>query len=91
VYSEAVESLLLCLSTFAPHLADELLDRLGFEESSYTLLWPLADEEVAREEKSRWPVQVNGKLRSRIVVAADSDEVTLQQLALQDPDVSKVS
>ncbi len=89
VYSEAVESLLLCLGPFAPHLSDELLERLGFESSSYEMAWPQADEALAREEEITIPVQVNGKLRARLTVAADSAEETLRELALQDPEVQK--
>jgi leucyl-tRNA synthetase len=62
VYSEAVETMLLLLSPFAPHAADELLSRLGFAESAYVMAWPKADETVAREDEVTIPVQVNGKL-----------------------------
>jgi leucyl-tRNA synthetase len=67
VYSEAVETMLLLLSPFAPHAADELLSRLGFAESAYVMAWPKADEAVAREDEITIPVQVNGKLRARLV------------------------
>jgi leucyl-tRNA synthetase len=87
VYAEAVESLVLCLAPFAPHLADELLSRLGFTVSSFQLPWPTADESIAREAEITIPVQVNGKLRARITVAADSDNATLQATALSQPDV----
>jgi leucyl-tRNA synthetase len=88
VYSEAVETMLLLLSPFAPHAADELLSRLGFAESAYVMAWPRADEAVAREDEVTIPVQVNGKLRARIVVPAGSDEATLRERALGDADVS---
>lgn len=87
VYSEAVESLILCLAPFAPHLSDELLERLGYAESSYQLTWPEADTELAKEEEIVVPVQVNGKLRGRITASADADQATLQELALQNEEV----
>jgi leucyl-tRNA synthetase len=88
VYSEAVQTMLLLLSPFAPHAADELLSRLGFEEPAYVTPWPRADENVAREDEVIIPVQINGKLRARIVVPAGSDEVALRERALSDAEVS---
>ncbi|HVF11406.1 MAG TPA: leucine--tRNA ligase [Abditibacteriaceae bacterium] len=89
VYSEAVESLLLCLSPFAPHLADELLERLGFADSAYNFAWPGGNAEIAREEEIIMPVQINGKLRARLTVAAGSDEAVLRAHALADAEVQK--
>jgi leucyl-tRNA synthetase len=82
VYSEAVQTLLALLSPFAPHLSDELFGRLGFSGSAYEMTWPQANEDVAREDEITVPVQINGKLRARIVVAPDSDEATLRETAL---------
>src|SRR5690606_20151780 len=82
VYSEAVENLLLCLSPFAPHLSDELRSTLGFENSAYESAWPQSDAEAAKEEQITLPVQINGKLKSRITVADDADESTLRAAAL---------
>jgi len=87
VYSEAVESLLLCLAPFAPHLTDELLDRLGYAESAYATSWPQGNEEIARDDEIEIPVQVNGKLRTKLVVAADIEEEALRVLALSHVDV----
>jgi leucyl-tRNA synthetase len=87
VYSEAIESLVLCLAPFAPHLADELLERLGFGESSFRLSWPIADENVAREAEITLPVQHNGKLRARLTVAADASEEDLRVAALGAPEI----
>lgn len=87
VFSEAVETLLLCLSPFAPHLADELLEQLGFAQTGFEMSWPVADEEIAKEDEIELPVQINGKVRARIVIAADSDEDTVKQTALQTPEV----
>jgi leucyl-tRNA synthetase len=84
VYSEAVENLLLCLSPFAPHLADELLSTIGYESSAYKAAWPRADEAIAREEEITLPIQINGKLKSKITVAADADESTLREAALEE-------
>jgi leucyl-tRNA synthetase len=82
VYSEAVENLLLCLSPFAPHLADELLAQHGHERSAYQVHWPQADAQIAREEEITLPIQINGKLKSKITVAADLEESQLRTAAL---------
>jgi leucyl-tRNA synthetase len=87
VFSEAVETLLLCLSPFAPHLADELLERLGFSQAAFEMSWPVADEEIAKEDEIELPVQINGKVRARITVSADADEDSVKQAALQTVEV----
>jgi leucyl-tRNA synthetase len=88
VYSEAIEALMLCVAPFAPHLADELLERLGFASTSYVMSWPQGSEELAKEESITIPVQINGKLRARISVAADADGSTLQTAALATPEIA---
>jgi len=87
VYSEAVQTLITLLSPFAPHLSDELFARLGFADSAYEMTWPIANENVAREDEITVPVQVNGKLRARITASPDSDESTLQAAALATEEV----
>jgi len=87
VFSEAVETLLLCLSPFAPHLADELLEQLGFPQAAFEMSWPVADEEIAKEDEIELPVQINGKVRARITVSADADEDFVKQTALQTAEV----
>ena len=87
VYSEAVQTLTILLSPFAPHLADELLQRLGFNKTSFETTWPQANEDVAREDEITVPVQVNGKLRARITVPEGSDEGVLREAALSAPEI----
>ncbi|HQK95864.1 MAG TPA: leucine--tRNA ligase [Armatimonadota bacterium] len=83
VFSEAADTLTLLLSPFAPHLADELWERLGHEGSTYSQAWIDADPEVAREESIEIPVQVNGKVRGRVVVPVDAAEDEVKRLALE--------
>jgi leucyl-tRNA synthetase len=87
VFSEALESLALCLSPFAPHLGDEMLARLGFEKSSFEMAWPQANAEWAREDEVTIPVQVNGKLKARVQIAADADQSAIEAVAMQAPEV----
>ncbi len=87
VYSEAVENLLLLLSPFAPHLADELGAQLGFSQSFYQATWPRADADVAKEDEVVIPVQVNGKLKARLTVEVGLSSEALEALALGNADV----
>ena len=82
---EAIETLLLMLTPFAPHLAEELWSRIGHEEMVCTLRWPDVDESAVREEQIEVVIQVNGKLRSKLIVSPDTDEETIRAAALADP------
>jgi leucyl-tRNA synthetase len=60
---------------------------LGEKGSLLKASWPRYDAELAKEEEIEIPVQVNGKLRGKVVVAADADEATVMNLALADEKV----
>jgi leucyl-tRNA synthetase len=87
VVREAIESLVLMLSPFAPHTAEELWCMLGHEKGLTAAAWPSFDAEVAKAEAITVPVQVNGKVRSRLTVPASTPESELEALALADPAV----
>ena len=89
VVKEAVEALTLMLSPFAPHMAEELWELLGHAGGVVAAGWPQFDEAVARAEEVTIPVQVNGKVRSRLVVPADVTEDRLREMALADPQAAK--
>ena len=73
-WNEAVEALLLMLAPIAPHIAEELWHRRGHETSVHLQSWPEADPELAREDTVTMVLQINGKVRDRIEVAADLSE-----------------
>jgi leucyl-tRNA synthetase len=83
VLREAVEGLVLTLSPFTPHLAEELWERLGHEGGIVAAGWPAVDEAAAREEEVEIPVQVNGKVRARVRLAADASEDDMRGAALE--------
>jgi leucyl-tRNA synthetase len=87
VVKEAVEALLLMLAPFAPHMAEELWERLGHEGGVTRAGWPKFDAGVARAEELVIPVQVNGKVRARLTVTAEASDEELQRLALEHPQV----
>jgi leucyl-tRNA synthetase len=84
VVREAVEALICMLSPFAPHTAEELWEEIGHDTTLTLQPWPEFNPDVARAEEVVIPVQVNGKVRSRLTVAVDISEEALQRLALAD-------
>jgi leucyl-tRNA synthetase len=87
VVREAIEALIRMLSPFAPHMCEELWEMIGHRDGLMKAVWPEFDAEVAKAEEIVIPVQVNGKVRSRLTVPAESSEKELEQLALADPAV----
>jgi leucyl-tRNA synthetase len=81
---EALDALIVMLSPFAPHTAEELWERLDHEGGLTATAWPAYDEAVARAQEVVVPVQVNGKLRGRITVPVDASEEVLREAALAD-------
>ncbi len=80
----AAETLLILLAPFAPHLSEELWERVGHHRSIFEEPWPTYDGEVVQKEELLVVVQVNGKLRSRIALPAHAGEEELRTAALQD-------
>ena len=81
-WEECVEKLLLMLAPFAPHVAEELWERTGHAYSIHQRRFPEWDEELAAEEVITLVVQVNGRLRDRLQVPADTSEEEAKRLAL---------
>jgi leucyl-tRNA synthetase len=82
---EALEALVLMLAPFAPHVAEEVWEQLGHAGGLLKSgRWPQADPELARREELEIPIQVNGKLRSRILASPDVTEEELRTAALND-------
>jgi leucyl-tRNA synthetase len=85
------EPFVLLLSPFAPHLAEELWQALGHTETLAYEPWPRYDPALAREDVIEVPVQVNGKLRSKLTVPADIDEAALKAAALADERIRELT
>ncbi|MGV0714631.1 leucine--tRNA ligase [Mycolicibacterium sp. XJ662] len=83
----AVEPLVLMLAPLAPHLAEELWRRLGHDTSLAHGPFPVADPQYLVEDTVEYPVQVNGKVRGHITVAADADADAMEAAALADEKV----
>ncbi|MFI6757814.1 leucine--tRNA ligase [Micromonospora sp. NPDC050417] len=79
---EVAEPLVLMLAPFAPHIAEELWQRLGHDSSLTYASFPVADPALLVAETVTYPVQINGKVRGRVEVAADASEETVRAAAL---------
>jgi len=75
------------LAPVAPHICEELWERLGHDESLAHAAFPTFDEKWLVDDSVEIPVQVNGKVRARIQVPVDADRDTLQSVALADEKV----
>ncbi|WP_373121175.1 leucine--tRNA ligase [Mycobacterium marinum] len=83
----AIEPLVLMVAPLAPHLAEELWQRLGHTTSLAHGPFPAADPAYLIDDTVEYPVQVNGKVRGRVVVAADADDDAVKAAALADQKV----
>jgi leucyl-tRNA synthetase len=81
---EGLQSIVLLLAPFAPYIAAELWEVVGDGSPILRHPWPKYDEELAKEDEVEYAIQVNGKLRSKITVAAGSSEDMVKEAALSD-------
>jgi leucyl-tRNA synthetase len=84
VFKFSVETVLLLLSPFTPHIAEELWTSAGNEPSVSGKEWPVWDEDLAREEEVELVIQVNGKLRGKLMIPRDIPEEEIKKIALND-------
>ncbi len=82
IVKESLESLIVLLSPFAPHLCEELWEKTGHQTFLFQTPWPSYDPELASEERITIVVQVNGKLRDKFEAERDSDEEDVKKQAL---------
>ena len=82
VPKSVVEQLVLILSPFAPHIAEELWQKLGHNKSLAYENWPKFDPELVKEAEVELAIQVNGKIKDKIVVSAQADDEQIKQKAL---------
>ena len=87
--SEILEKMILLLGPFAPYLAEEMWEKLGRQGPVFRQMWPSFDPELAREEEAEVVVQVNGKVRGRILVPVGSAREELERLGLEDSRVQQ--
>ena len=86
---EAFETLVLLLSPFAPHLCEELWQRLGHTEDLASQRWPEADAKRLEQAEILWVVQINGKVRARLTLPAEAGGEQFKGMVLADERVKK--
>ncbi|MCW8995348.1 MAG: class I tRNA ligase family protein, partial [Psychromonas sp.] len=89
ILQEALVATVKLLSPITPHICAELFAALGQSEELLNAPWPAVDENALVEDSKLIIVQVNGKLRSKLTVAADAQQDAVEKLAFADENVSK--
>jgi len=89
VVKEALEAVVVLLAPIVPHITEELWEMMGREKRLVETSWPVHDETVAAEEEITVVVQVNGKLRGKVVVPADESDERIKELAVKDKKVGR--
>jgi len=89
VSREAFHNIVLLLSPITPHITQALWQKLGSDSLLMDESWPVADEAAMKRDALELAVQVNGKLRSQITIAADADKDSVEKTALADENVMR--
>ena len=90
VVREALESMVLLLSPIVPHICNHLWAELGHQTPVVNELWPTFNEDLTVDATLEIVIQINGRLRARLNVAANIDEETLKELAFNEPKIAKL-
>jgi leucyl-tRNA synthetase len=83
----AIRQSVILLAPFAPHISEELWHEIGGTDSVFNEGWPVWDEEIAREEEIELVVQINGKVRGKVMVPAGLDDERLKEEAFRIPKI----
>ncbi|MDX1572842.1 MAG: leucine--tRNA ligase [Methylophaga sp.] len=89
VRQEVLEFAVLMLAPITPHICHALWQQLGHENPVVNADWPVVDEEALKQDKIELMVQVNGKLRSKLMVAATASQADIESLALADDNAQR--
>jgi leucyl-tRNA synthetase len=89
ILREGIEAMVLMLNPITPHICHELWQQLGHNDELAFANWPKADSDALVEEEKLIIVQVNGKVRAKMTVAADADDESVKQMAINQPNVSQ--
>lgn len=87
----AVKNLILMLSPFAPHIAEELWEAIGEKNSIFQHPWPLWIEELTKEEEIELVIQVNGKLRAKLSIPVGLSEEEIRNRAINEPRIKELT
>ena len=85
----AIKTSIILLAPFVPHIAEEMWEKLGNKRSVFEENWPVCDEKFLVQDRIMIPVQINGKLRSKIEVSTGTANKDIEKIVLEDPAVVK--
>ncbi len=85
----SVKTLTILLSPFAPHVAEEIWREIGQKDSIFNMQWPDWDESAAKDDEIELVVQINGKVRAKIMVPAGLDDEIIREKAFADPKIQE--
>jgi leucyl-tRNA synthetase len=88
-FKEAIQTIIILLSPFVPHIAEEMWERLGNKESIFRAKWPDYDKNALNQNTIELPIQINGKLRSKIEAPFNAEEDEIKKLVLEDSVINK--
>jgi len=86
----SIRNMLLLISPFAPHIAEELWRELGEGNYIFNEEWPVWDDEIAKEDEIELVVQINGKVRAKIMAPAGLDDETIKEKAFAEPKIQEL-
>ena len=89
VMAEAVDTLVLLLAPFIPHVTEELWQAIGHTGSVHKQSWPKVDEKALVAEEVTVIVQINGKIRDKVVMPVDLDKAEAEKLAVAQPKIAE--
>jgi leucyl-tRNA synthetase len=89
IFRFAINSVVILLAPFAPHIAEELWEKTGNIGSVFSAPWPVWDEEAAKEEEVELVIQINGKVRGKLKISSGLDDETISQKAFSDPKIKE--
>ncbi|MBM4136079.1 MAG: leucine--tRNA ligase [Nitrospira sp.] len=90
VFRFAIETVLLLLSPFSPHIAEELWEAIGNKPGIFEQKWPEWDDEAAKEEEIELVIQVNGKLRSKLMIPLGLSDDGIKERALEEQRIKEI-
>ncbi|GAB4408245.1 MAG: leucine--tRNA ligase [Thermodesulfovibrionales bacterium] len=90
VFRQSVETVLLLLSPFSPHISEELWEAIGNRPSIFEQRWPEWDEEFAKEDEIELVIQVNGKVRAKLMVPAGLHEADIKERSLSEEKIKAI-
>ncbi len=86
----SIETLMLLLSPFSPHISEELWESMGNRRSILEQQWPSWDENIAKDEEIELVIQINGKVKAKIMIAAGLSDDEVRKKALDEPKIQEI-